>query len=271
MNSLMLKWCVTIVLTIVSFMPAFSQDLLNGSKIWTGFTFTYKVSDKVDVGYEHVHSIEARDFDFSFSQGKLFGQYQFNKKFSIGGAYSYMLLPWNGGDNQFSYHPNVFGSRTVNNLAINGTHRFRLGNKFHFKQRIIPQYFFPLVDKFRLRLNYRMKAYYRADLPLDIVPNVELGVYYYHGGIQVGYQDQTGGYSYYSPNGIHRFRMKTAIMLTPMEKWKRLKLIVFYQYQRELNLIGRDINIRNNLGEIILPFNNYTAFGVHVLYTLKHY
>lgn len=263
----------------------FSQDVLSGAKIWTGFSVGYTINKKTSITLENINSLNAYDGSFTFNQLSILGTRAFKKNIALEFGYGNNLYKWLPSYNVYNLRTSSFGTVMFHNIELNINHKFKISNTFRVKQELGGQFYIPSLEKYQLRFQYRIKIfYYKKENFLRFSPFIEPIIYYYLNGIPISYKnDQNEIIAYKSPNGFHRYRLKAGVKISPFKKLSNLSFIFYYTLQKEFNIhgLGHDLNvISNNKPSLdynnipnktnnIYPFNNYSIIGFHILYDIN--
>ena len=195
---------------------------------------------------------------------------------SIHGGYSFSFFKWFPSyENRYPQQVSPFGTITFHKFSTGITHKFKYRDlPFRFKQDLVAQYFTPKLEKYQFRFLYKFKTtYVNKNLPLNLRPFAQLFLYYYHGGTPIFYFDDEGEEDRYaSPNGLHRFRIKSGVSFKPFEKHKFFSVVLYYALNKEFNIdgLGNELNHKRPIDAedpgrfrqiTDVPFNNYSILG----------
>ncbi len=275
-----MKRIISIIIGIVSFCSTVqAQDLFTGTKLWSGISIKKSIKKKNKLEIEVLHSRNINAFSFSFHQTTVFWQRKFADNLWWKAGYSIGNYNWNTTYRDLGFIPNNYGLITIHRFSAALIHKIKLSKHLKIKQTLVPQYYLKRLNKYRLRTLYRLKLYYsKSKLPLKASPFIEGMLYHYFDGVPVIYSSD----KYRSPNGIHRYRIKTGIKIKPVKSWK-MRIILYYLYQQEFNLngLGQELNylrpVRNAFtypsspykSNVLNPFNNYQVIGIHLTLSIK--
>ena len=252
-----------------------AQDLLESNKIWYSSYIYKKIDNRWFADAYLLTSVNGDDHSFAFNQNDFTLNYKLNRKLSVMGGYSFSFYKWLPSyEHRYAQDISPFGTISFHKFSAGITHKFKYRElPFQFKHDLVAQYFVPKLEKYQIRLVYKLKASYRnKNLPLNMVPFAQAFVYYYLNGTPLFYYDDEGGIEdYASPNGIHRVRLKGGVKITPIKRWSNFNAVVYYAYNKELNFgPGNDLNVRRPIPvenperfrQITdVPFNNYGIIG----------
>lgn len=260
-----------------------SQDLISGSKTWGSLGINKDIGKKWTLGFENLQCFNTVGLSFSFNQSTLELQRKLKFNSAISLDYAYSIYKWRSSYERFGLQPQ-FGNAIIHRIGFNIENRFKISKKIKVKQTLQSQLFIPTLDKYQFRFSYRLKiSYSNSNWIWKLSPFIEPMIYFYLNGHPVIYRNNNNKIeTYKSPNGFHRFRIKSGFSLKPFRKLKDLSLTIYYMYQQEFNIngLGNDLNVIGNgsstltypftpdLTNLINHFNNYSVYGFHIHYDL---
>ena len=228
--------------------------------IWTSFSLNKKISNKFNVNYFQLHSIDLNSSKLNFIQSKFSFNFKLQKhlNFSLGYSPTFSLDGVAG--NQLVYH------RVSARLRI----KTKLPVHLYMKNSIVGEYHFTQRSKWQERYYYRLDLEYRNKhhMPWKMRPFISQKFYWYRNGRLLQYYDAGGNKTdLRSPNGLHAYRFQAGIKVYPIKKWH---FTFYYLKQKEFNssLFGsKEINSLNpNSGKIRRAFYDFAVLG----FTLSH-
>lgn len=260
--------------------PVFSQDVLDGSKVWYSSYLYHKLNKKIYIDDYLLVSFNALQHSFSFLQNDLSINYELSKKSAIYFTYSRAMYNWTPAYKDLYVQPiTSFNTIDFNRLAIGGKYDIKFKKYWKLDQDLSAQFYFPQLEKYQSRFTYDVKIAFKSKkMPLQLSPFITESIFYYQNGIPTFYYNEDGSLGdYKSPNGFHRIRTKFGLSFHPVKTIKKLGVIVYYSMQKEFNIpgLGNDLNISSpgNSGDVqkvtlpqrvIYPFNDYNVFGIQL-------
>lgn len=230
----------------------------NREMVWATLGVSTKLSDKMDVSYYQLNSINLKGSGINFIQPDLAVSYALTKKWAIGVNYTPTFSIDDVVGNQLVYH------RVSERIKL----KTKLGKRFRMRNYIVAEQHFTQRSKFKQRYYYRLNLYYRnSNLPWKLRPFVNQKLYWYANGRDLQYYNSDGSKAdKKAPNGLHTYRVQAGLKLYPS---KKISFMVYYLKQKEFNGSGDDINSLNpNSNKIRRPFYDFSVVGVSCQYKL---
>ena len=252
----------------------FSQDLLDGDKVWYSTYLNKKINKRFYVDDYFLVAFNGARHSFSFVQNDLALNFRVNRFTNISMMYSRSMYNWNKSyKNVYSQSITALNTIDFNRFALGINHTLRLSPKLRLKQYFNVQYYFPQLEKYQFRFKYDAKISYSfKKTKFRFRPFITQSLFYYLNGIPAFYYTESGGIGdYSSPNGIHRSRTKIGVSFRPIKKVKNFSIVAYYTMQKEFNIkgFGNDLNIHQpissngvNPSRVVYPFNSYNVFGL---------
>ena len=252
------------------------QDLKPGFKTWFDYTVEYQIQSKYIFGFNQIFSMNTQPYRLGFIQNDFGFDYRIKRRMYVGAGYVWSLFPDSQSlRNRYGLDPNVIGMLDFNRLYVDFSYKHDFFSKrVRLKHKASFQYFWPQLRKYRYRITYYFKFYFRIKhFPWRGVPFIENRFYIYLDGIPANYYDVVTGdiVETAPPNGLHRYRLKTGVRFRPGKA--RFYFTPYFFFQREFNtglLPGHDLNIQNpTSGKYSYRFNNYFVVGINATYRFK--
>ncbi len=268
-----------LILVVLFTQPVFSQDILDGDKVWYSTYLNYKLNKKIYFDDYLLLSFNGLQHSFSFFQNDFNINYALSKKATLYAGYSYAMYNWIP-EYKTAYSQNISAVSTIgfNKAEVGGKYDISIGKNFKIDQDLAAQFYFPQLEKYQFRFEYSIKLSYKErKTSFRFTPFVQGVIFYYQNGIPVHYYKDDGSLGdYKSPNGFHRYRAKFGLSFRPIKSFKSMGIVLYYNIQKEFNIsgFGNDLNIKTPLGNItntqniIYPFNNYNVFGIQLNFFL---
>ena len=229
---------------------------------WGIISLNKKIDKKMSVSYLQLNSVDINSGKFNFIQSEFSFNYKLKKRLISTLAYSPTFSLDGIAGNQFVYH------RLAGKIKL----KTKVLKRLYMSNSIVGEYHFTERSKWRQRYYYRLDFEYKNNrkLPWKIRPFVSQKIYWYQNGRLLQYYDDLGNKTdLKSPNGLHAYRIKTGVKLSPLKKWN---FIVYYQKQKEFNtsIFGSsDINnINTNNNKIRRSFYDFSVIGFSCNYKL---
>tara|TARA_Y100000589_G_scaffold312872_1_gene333652 strand:- start:2051 stop:2869 length:819 start_codon:yes stop_codon:yes gene_type:complete len=262
---------ITLFLFLVMSFVVCSQDLTNNQKLWlSNYTFV-KLNSRFSLDNFYVMSYDLhKNNRFGFAQTDLGFNYHLNKKLRFFMAYSNSQFRFlNSYYNRYDREPNSLGYMTFHRFGLGTQYIYKINRNFRVINRVVAQFYTPKLQKYKYRHMHVFTINYRhRKLPFRIRPFAQSFLYYYSGGFDYEYKNETSEVESAPPNGLHRYRIRFGFSFKPLPKVKLLTLKAYYGFQQEFNTPwGNDLNVErigNYTGNVYtdMKFNNYIIWGV---------
>lgn len=272
----MVKKMIRLTMVVLLLMTGESkaQDVAMGRKAWYSNYTSVRLNSRFSIDNFLVFSYDKdKNNRFGFAQTDLGLNYHYTKKFKVFVAYSNSQFRYSDSYlKKYNTEANSLGFMTFQRFGVGFQHNWRMNRNFRMSNKLVGQYYFPTLEKYKFRyvfvgtLNYRHRK-----LPLNLRPFVQGFLYYYSGGLEYDYfNEDNGEIEPASPNGLHRYRVRGGFSLRPIPTFKPLSLKFYYGIQREFNTgFGNDINVEKigaYTGNVYtkMKFNNYSIAGIQL-------
>lgn len=229
------------------------------SMFWATASTGTKLSKKVSLSYEQLHSYDLTKGRINFIQPSLGVHYKPSKKWQLSFNYIPTISIDENPNNQLLYH----------RVRVRARHYTRVNKRFRMYNSINAEHNFNQFSKYQQRIYLRNDFYYRNNsLPWRLRPFIEQRLYWYQGGRDLQYYSEDGAkLEKVAPNGLHAYRGKIGVKLYPI---KNLNFSLYLLKQEEFNtsLFGaKDINSPNRKkNKIRRKYYDYTVFGLSATY-----
>jgi hypothetical protein len=252
------------------------QDKKPGFKTWFDYTVEYNFKKSFTLSFNQILSFNTNPYRLGFIQNDFGFDYRIKRRMYVGAGYVWSLFP----DSQslrdrYSLDPNIIGMLDFNRFYVDYSYKHTFFSKrVLLKHKASFQYFWPQLRKYRYRITYSAKFYFKIrHFPWRGVPFLENKFYIYLDGIPANYYDlQTGEIvATKPPNGLHRYRLKTGVRFRPAKARFYFTPYVFFQREFNTGLVpGNDLNILNpTTNSYSNTFNNYYVVGFNLTYRFK--
>ncbi|BDS10010.1 hypothetical protein [Aureispira anguillae] len=266
-----------------------AQDLTDGIKSWFGYSVNVNIGKRFKGKFAQLYSVDLPDARFGFMQTDVTLAYKLTGRHYLQIEFSSAQYPWRSRHINFGFSNNPLGLTSYQRLTLNYNVSHKLlkkNNHLKLKHYAVAQLFFPQPEKHRVRFIYTLRIYYaNKKWPWRISPYLASSLYYYLGGRPIIYYNNEGQITgYNSPNGYHRFRVKTGFSFRPFKNVLfNCTLYVIFQWEFNTGIFpNTDINYKRPISldnvsypfnptsiKTQQPFNNYTAIGLHLSYRIK--
>lgn len=269
------------VLLLFICLNTYSQDLLDGNKIWYSSYLNKKINQRIYLDDYLLIGFNGTGHSFSFYQNDLALNYRQNRFLTFVFMYSFSAYNWNlSYKNTYIQPITSFNTINFNRFALGMNYDYHFNKQLKVKQYLTFQYYIPSLEKYQARIKYDARLSYQIKKSKHrIKPFITQSFFYYLNGRPNFYYSTDGSIDRYaSPNGIHRSRTKIGVSFRPLKDMKKLYFVAYYTIQKEFNMrnYGNDLNIlqpsssSSNLSpsKTIIPFNSYNIYGFQVNYFL---
>ena len=275
MHNKLSKLIILIVLISSSYKVA-AQDKKPGFKTWFDYTIEYRFKKNYTLSYNQILSFNTNPYRLGFIQNDFAFDFRIKRRMYLGVGYVWSMFPDSKSlRNKYGLDPNIIGMLDFNRIYIDYSYKHNLFSKrLLLKHKVSFQYFWPQLSKYRYRITYAAKLYYKIkNFPWRGVPYLENKFFIYLDGIPANYYDLVTGdiVETTPPNGLHRYRLKTGIRFRPTKA--RFYFTPYFFYQREFNtglIPGNELNVLNpTTNNYSNTFNNYYVVGFNLTFQFR--